>query len=179
MPKRSAEENGDLFSSFWTQKTHLGYFALLRLFIGYSFFIAGWGKYSQHGYLNPSPASPPLANVLNHWLTGTPSMPAGWYRQFIEIVVLPNAHLFGILVCAGELVVGAMLLLGLGTRLAGLLGAFMAANFFLASGHMGPSNALVNQAFVLTSLLLMLAAAGRAWGVDWFLRRARPAALLW
>jgi len=165
-------------SSFTQEKTYLGFFALLRFFLGFSFLKAGWGKYLS-GYLDPSPASVPLAGVLNFWLTGASPMPAGWYREFIEGIVLPNVHLFGILVCLGELTAGALLLTGLCTRLAGLLGAFLALNFFFASGHLGPSHALVNQTFVAASLLLMLAAAGRAWGLDWFLHRAMPKSPLW
>jgi len=178
MAKKSTRGNGGFFSSFVQEKCYLGYFALLRLFLGYTFFVAGWGKYKL-GFLDPSPASPPLAGIFNMWLSGQKPMPAGWYHDLTVKVFLPNAHLFGILVCVGELAVGAMLLLGLGTRLAGLLGAVMTLNYYFASGHMGPSNALINQAFTICSLLLMLSAAGRAWGIDFFLRRAWPRALLW
>jgi thiosulfate dehydrogenase [quinone] large subunit len=179
MSKKSGKDNGSFFTSFFREKTPLGLFALLRLFVGYVFLTAGWQKYSQHGYLNPSPASMPLGRVLSQWLKGPAAMPEGWYRHFLESVVLPNSHVFGVLVCVGEVAVGIMLLLGLGTRLAGLLGAFMALNFYFASGHLGPSNTIATQTFVLANLLLMLSAAGRAWGADWFLRRAWPKALLW
>jgi thiosulfate dehydrogenase (quinone) large subunit len=170
--------NGGFIGSFSGEKTFLGFFAMLRVFLGWVFLKAGWGKYLD-GYLSPEISSVPLAKILKVWLFSSPVMPAGWYREFIEGVVLPNAHLFGALLCLGELAVGALLMLGLGTRLAGLLGAFLAANIYLASGHLGPAQALINQLVILNCLLLALAAAGRAWGADFFLRRALPKVPLW
>jgi uncharacterized membrane protein YphA (DoxX/SURF4 family) len=179
MGKRAGGGGGGNFAgSFTGEKTWLGFFALLRIFVGYAFLKAGWEKYLD-GYLNPSVNAIPLARPLAAWLAAPNPLPSGWYREFLAGVVLPNAHLFGVLVCLGELAVGVLLVLGLGTRLAGLLGAFLAANIYLASAHTGPAQALVNQLIMLICLLLALAAAGRAWGADFFLRRAMPKVPLW
>lgn len=176
--KASGGGSGGFISSFAGEKTWLGFFALLRIFLGWVFLRAGWGKYLD-GYLSPEISSAPLAKMLKVWLYSSPALPTGWYRGFIEGVVLPNAHLFGVLMCLGELAVGILLILGLGTRLGGLLGAFLATNIYLASGHLGPAQALINQLTLLVCLLLALSAAGRAWGADYFLRRALPKIPLW
>ncbi len=169
---------GKFFSSFCQEKTCLGFFALLRVFIGYSFLTAGWQKYLG-GWLNPSTGSAPLTGVLSNWLSGATPMPPGWYRNFLVDIAVPNAHLFGILVCLGEVFVGALLLLGLCTRLSGLLGAFMCLNYYLAARHTVGAVGLVNETFVVANLLLLLSAAGRAWGIDWFLHRSMPKSPLW
>jgi thiosulfate dehydrogenase (quinone) large subunit len=178
MGKKSGGGNESFIGSFGGEKTWLGSFALLRIFLGWVFLKAGWGKYLG-GYLNPEINSAPLAKLLKVWLFSSPTLPEGWYRQFVEGVVLPNAHLFGALVCLGELTTGVLLFLGLGTRLGGLLGAFLAANIYLASGHLGPAQALISQLVIFNCLLLALTAAGRAWGADFFLRRALPKIPLW
>ncbi|HET7466172.1 MAG TPA: DoxX family membrane protein [Candidatus Dormibacteraeota bacterium] len=52
-------------------------------------------------------------------------------HQFLEAVVVPNWFLFGVLQGAGETVVGVLLLLGIGTRWAAILGVLLAANLAL------------------------------------------------
>jgi uncharacterized membrane protein YphA (DoxX/SURF4 family) len=52
-------------------------------------------------------------------------------HDFLENVVVPNWFVFGVLQGAGETVVGVLLLLGIATRWAGLLGLLLAANLAL------------------------------------------------
>jgi len=49
-------------------------------------------------------------------------------HQILENLVVPNWFLFGVLQGAGETVVGILLLLGIGTRWAAILGVLLAAN---------------------------------------------------
>ena len=49
-------------------------------------------------------------------------------HQFLESVVAPNWFLFGVMQGAGETVVGVLLLLGIGTLWAAILGVLLAAN---------------------------------------------------
>jgi uncharacterized membrane protein YphA (DoxX/SURF4 family) len=49
-------------------------------------------------------------------------------HQFLESVVVPNWFLFGVAQGAGETVVGVLLILGVATRWAALLGLLLAAN---------------------------------------------------
>ena len=82
MGKKEQQNHGGQFGSFWSsilkEKTSLGLFVLLRLFIGYSFLMAGWGKY-QHYWLSPSPAAEPLATALQRFMAGPGSLP-DWFE---------------------------------------------------------------------------------------------------
>ncbi|HEV2217729.1 MAG TPA: DoxX family membrane protein [Candidatus Dormibacteraeota bacterium] len=49
-------------------------------------------------------------------------------HQFLETVVAPNWFVFGVMQGAAETVVGVLLLLGIGTRWAAILGVLLAAN---------------------------------------------------
>lgn len=79
----------------------------------------------------------------------------GFYRNFLESVVLPNLGLFTPLVVFGELLVALLLLTGTVTRLAAAL-----AMFFIA-------------------LVVLLGAAGRSLGIDRFLHDRYPSIVLW
>jgi uncharacterized membrane protein YphA (DoxX/SURF4 family) len=52
-------------------------------------------------------------------------------HQVLEAVVVPNWFVFGLLQGAGETAVGILLLVGLGTRWAAILGVLLAANLAL------------------------------------------------
>jgi len=56
----------------------------------------------------------------------------GWYADFLEGFVIPNAARFGPLIAWGEVLVGVGLILGAFTGFAALAGAFMNLNFMLA-----------------------------------------------
>src|SRR5881409_1380564 len=62
--------------------------------------------------------------------------PIGWYKDFLEQTVLPNAALFATLQVWGEVAVGIGLTLGFLTRLTALVGLYLAVNFGLASQWM-------------------------------------------
>src|SRR5947207_12404303 len=59
--------------------------------------------------------------------------PVGWYKDFLENVVLPHASLFAKLQAYGEVVVGIGLILGLLTGLTATIGLFLTANYGLAT----------------------------------------------
>ena len=177
MPKKGSGTGG-FFSSFTREKSFLGYFALLRVFVGSAFLTAGWEKY-QHGWLSPDLGTGPLARMLTVWISGPPTMPHNWYRSFLTGIVMPNAHLFGSLICLVEIVIGLLLILGLLSRLSALTGAFLSLNFLLATWHISHVYRFETEAFIVCSILILLSAAGRSWGADWFLRRAWPKSILW
>lgn len=99
------------------------------------------------------------------------------YRGFIEATILRAPGLFGAFQLVAEFLLGAGLLLGALTPLAGLGAALFFFNLFLA--FMG------GQEWIWTYVLLTVSAvvaaltrSGRAWGVDgWLLRRRGEPAL--
>lgn len=72
---------------------------------------------------------------LEGFLTGRAEDSVAWYRVILESVVLPAQGFFAFLVAYGELALGIALIIGLATRYAAFLGAFMVLNFWLAKGQ--------------------------------------------
>ena len=103
--------------------------------------------------------------------------PIGWYKDFLEQTVLPNASLFATLQVWGEVAVGIGLTLGFLTRLTALVGLYLAVNFGLASQWMSFGQQGFHLLLVTSMVIFIGAGAGRAWGLDaLLLRRADPGA---
>lgn len=106
--------------------------------------------------------------------------PIDWYKTFLEQTVLPHATLFATLQVCGEVAVGIGLVLGLATRLTGLIGLYLAANFGLASQWMSFGQQGFHLLLVTSMVIFIGAGAGRVWGLDaQLLRRAGPATSRW
>ncbi|MGL4820158.1 MAG: DoxX family membrane protein [Bacilli bacterium] len=99
---------------------------LARLYLGYEWLIAGWGKISGEfdaaGFLHGA-----IANASGEY----PSV-LGWWASFLESFALPNIELFNFLVAWGEVAVGLGLILGAFTKTAAFFGAFMNVAFMLS-----------------------------------------------
>jgi uncharacterized membrane protein YphA (DoxX/SURF4 family) len=128
----------------------------------------------------------PVPVVSERWLGVMPKIvarqasenPLSFYKQFLEGTVLPNSTVFAQLTAWGETVTGLGLTLGLLTGLASLTGLVLVLNYGLATQWMSPGQ----QGFHLVLFFLMLAffvaRAGRTWGIDGWLARRKPGALL-
>ena len=97
--------------------------------------------------------------------------PIGWYKDFLEQTVLPNAALFATLQAWGEVAVGIGLTLGLATRLTALVGLYLAVNFGLATQWMSSGQQGFHVLLVTSMIIFIGAGAGRAWGLDALLLR--------
>ena len=147
---------------------------VLRLYLGYEWMVAGWGKLT-----NGFDASGFLKGTLAKAAGEHPAV-QGWWAAFIENVALPNVGLFNFLVPWGEFLVGIALILGLFTTFAALMGAVM--NFaFMFSGTTSTNPQMV----LLTVFILVAGANAGRYGVDhwvlpylrqWWHRPQRPAA---
>jgi uncharacterized membrane protein YphA (DoxX/SURF4 family) len=144
--------------------------AVLRVVVGAWFLKAVWTKLTL-GWLwgvVPYPAVSPrfLAFQPKRVAEFAAGNPVGWYKDFLEGTVVPNASWWATLQAYGEAAVGIGLVLGLLTGLTALVGLFLAVNFGLATQWMS----FGQQGFHLlltTSMIIFLAArAGRAWGLD-------------
>jgi thiosulfate dehydrogenase [quinone] large subunit len=101
------------------------------------------------------------------------------YRGFLEGTVLPHLDLFALLITWGELLVGVALVLGLLTRLASLAGIVMTTNYLLAKGASWLAPTSNDALFIVILAVVLVGAAGRAYGVDFFLARRWPRGPLW
>jgi thiosulfate dehydrogenase (quinone) large subunit len=141
---------------------------IARLYLGYNWLTSGWGKLGNPAWVQTGAA------LKGFWenavkVAEPPARPAiafDWYRAFIQ-ALLDGGHYtwFAKLVTAGELLIGAALVLGAFVGIAAFLGGFMNWNFMMAG------TAGVNPVFFVLSVLLIVAwkTAGW-WGVDrWLL----------
>jgi thiosulfate dehydrogenase [quinone] large subunit len=135
-----------------------------RLYTGYFFFTYGLQKVTG-GFGGPA-----LRQTLEGWVAQTRYR---FYVPFLQNLAIPYADVLAWLVIFGEIGVGVALLLGLASRFAALVGAFLCLNFLFASGVPLLS---VEQPVVFTVLLVTIyaTAAGRALGLDAFLARRLP-----
>ena len=92
------------------------------------------------------------------------------YGQFVENVVLPNIGVFGWLVWFAEAAIAVSLLLGLLTRLGGLLGFFQATNLLVGLAAVPHEWYWSYVMLALFCLLFALTGAGRFFGLDGYLR---------
>lgn len=143
----------------------------VRLYLGWAWLHAGWGKITGVGAHPWGPET-----ILGFWkravaIPEAPARPAityDWYRSFLESLININADSwFAPLVAWGEFLVGVALIFGAFVGIAALIGAFMNMNFMLAGA------ASTNPVLLLLAILLILAwkTAGW-WGLDrWLLPR--------
>lgn len=160
--------------------------AVLRIFMGIVFFANGVAK-----------------------LTGDRNVVIGWYRGFLIVrdearnilqfevnernetgtmvpylknvvndFILPNWDIFQWVVAYTEVGVGVLLILGLATRGASLVGLLF--QLFLALVYLSSNRWMFEQPHEYVPMfILAIVPAGRSWGIDELLLRARPALRRW
>jgi thiosulfate dehydrogenase [quinone] large subunit len=143
--------------------------ALLRVYLGAIFLIA---------------AIPKLRDDFTPGLVGFVEQRAlehshVFYREFLQEMVLPNAHLFAGLVTWGESLVGVLLILGLMTRLSAIVALLLTLNYMLAKGAWPWTPSSNDAAFATISLALVIGAAGRTFGLDSILAKRWPRSVFW
>ncbi len=131
---------------------------LLRVYTGIFFFYYGWSKITNPNFADG------IAGCL-----GSRESTFGFYRPFVESVVIPNKGFFAVLITYGEVALGIALVLGLATRYAAFAGAFMVANFWFAKGQ--GILAAQNHDIIWVIILIVLGGlhAGRVMSLDHWL----------
>ncbi len=150
--------------------------AVLRIVVGAWFLKAVWTKLAV-GFVwgvVPYPAVSPrfLAFHPKRVAEFAAGNPIGWYKEFLEGIVLPHSGAFATLQAYGEAAVGIGLTLGLLTGLAAPVGLFLSLNYALATQWMSFGQQGFHVLLVPTMLALVATRAGRVWGIDgWALAR--------
>ncbi len=104
---------------------HLWPITLLRVYTGAFFLYHGFGKLRSDSF----------ADSMVGFLNGRLDDMFGFFRPFVESVVLPHNVLFAQFVSWGEFTIGLGLIVGLATRWASVAGAFLVACFWFAKGQ--------------------------------------------
>jgi uncharacterized membrane protein YphA (DoxX/SURF4 family) len=119
-----------MFMNFLREnKIAAGILTVLRLYLGYSWFTAGFGKLTGGGF----DASGFLKGAVANPVKGPDgNMVYGWYVNFLESFALPNIDVFNFIVPWGETLIGLGLMLGCLTTAAMFFGLVMNFSFFLA-----------------------------------------------
>jgi uncharacterized membrane protein YphA (DoxX/SURF4 family) len=94
-----------------------------------------------------------------------------WQRAFVAQVVQPNFYIFAPQVYAAEVVIAISLLLGLFTRIGGVLGALMGLNLWLGLYRAPDEWPWAYFFLILLQITFVVYAAGRSLGLDAVLHR--------
>src|SRR5262245_41653955 len=106
---------------------------IIRLYVGYEWLSAGWGKLSGGTWATGEPLKSFWENAAAVPEQGKPAIAVGWYRNFIQFMLDNGWYTwFASLVMWGELLIGIALILGALTGIAAFFGAFLNWNFIMA-----------------------------------------------
>jgi uncharacterized membrane protein YphA (DoxX/SURF4 family) len=155
-----------------SSRTYGFWLALFRIYLGAFWLDHGLGK------LRAQPAFGAPDGAMIQFVNSTLAKTSGPYHAFMASTVSQNVPVFATLVEFGEVTAGALLLLGLFTRLGGLLGAVLALNYWAAKGDYAgfSSFAGFDMLAVAASALHLALPTGRYLGLDGVVSRRRSVA---
>jgi thiosulfate dehydrogenase [quinone] large subunit len=163
----TVEVEGPGFARYLFSNTRAGLFWLpIRLFLGFSWFEAGFHKATGGGWLDGG------ASLKGYWMgavsipeQGRPPITYDWYRDFINFLLNGNHETwFAWVITFGEMAVGIGLIVGALTGIAAFFGALMNMSFLLAGS--ASSNPVLFTAAI--GLILAWRVAGY-YGIDRYL----------
>lgn len=123
---------------------------VLRLYVGYQWIHAGWGKLTGEGFSAQGFIQGAIAKSVPASPGAKPAVQA-WWGSFLENFALPNIDLFNFLVPWGEFLVGLALILGFASIFAAVMGMTMNMAFLL-SGTVSTNANLLALQFILVAL---------------------------
>jgi thiosulfate dehydrogenase (quinone) large subunit len=153
-----------------SSRNYGGWLALVRILTGAIWLVHGVPK-----FLHSDTFMPP-GGFFGSYLQRGLAASSGPYHDFLANVVAPNAGVFAELVRLGEVCVGISLVLGLFTRLGGLVGILLPLNYIAARGGLGSFSAwgAIDGCMILLSAINFVLPTGRVAGVDALLPHRVP-----
>jgi thiosulfate dehydrogenase [quinone] large subunit len=146
-----------------SSKTAAGLLTVLRLYVGWKFLTAGWGKLTGD---KPFNASGFIKGAIAK-AGGEKPVVQDWYGDFLQGFAQTNTDLFNILVPWGEFLVGVGLITGTLTTFAALMGIFMNFNFLFAGSISSNPNLIIVQFFLLAAGMNAGRFGGDYWVIPW------------
>lgn len=116
----------------FTNTTSAWIWLILRLYLGYSWLTAGWGKITSDAWVGENAGVAVKGFMQGALALVEEGHVPTWYAWFLENIVIPNAVPFSYMVAVGEVLVGLGLIVGLLTGIAAFFGAMMNMSFLLA-----------------------------------------------
>jgi len=153
-----------------SSRTYGGWLALVRGLTGIVWLTHGVPKFLHSDRFMPPGGM--FATYLQRGLAAG----SGPYHDFLANVVQPNAAVFAELVRLGEVCVGISLVLGLFTRLGGLIGILLPLNYIAARGGFGSFTewGTIDGCLLLLSAINVVLPTGRVAGIDALMTRRKP-----
>ena len=150
-----------MFVAYLESVKYVGHFfplAVLRVYLGWSFFATAWARVHSD-YLT----QPRIAAAITEWAP-TSAAPE-WYKEFLDKIVVPNWQVFAYCVVYFGFLVGVSFILGFFVRPVALLAALVTLNFIYNSG---PDIIELHKLHLVLFLILAWLGAGRCLGLDYF-----------
>jgi thiosulfate dehydrogenase [quinone] large subunit len=141
-------------------------FALLRVYLGWSWIDAGWHKVTDPKWVGTGEALQGFwARAVAIPETGKPAISYDWYRSFIQFMLDNQWYTwFAKLVAYGEFLIGIALIVGAFVGIAAFFGGFLNWNFIMAG------TASTNALLFAIAIILILAWKVAGWyGLDRYL----------
>lgn len=139
------------------------FLTVLRLYVGWKFISAGWGKLSGD---KPFDASGFIKGAIAK-TGGERPVVQQWYGDFLQGFALTNIEVFNFLVPWGEFLVGIGLITGTLTTFAALMGIFMNFNFLFSGAISHNPNLILIQFFLLAAGMNAGRFGGDYWVIPW------------
>lgn len=138
---------------FVADKRSAAIWLLLRIYVGWMWVSAGWGKLHNPAWVGDSSGAAIIGFVTRalEKTTGPHPDVQGWYATFLQQVVLPHPALWAYMVSMGEFLVGVALLAGFLVGISAFFGVFMNLSFLLAG------TVSTNPIFLILGIFLILA----------------------
>lgn len=125
----------------------------IRVYVGFVWLMAGSAKLSEPVWVGEK-AGVAVTGFLNGALQKTAGAHPdvqGWYAWPIQNIGLPNATIFSYLVTFGEILIGALIIVGAFTAIATFFGLVMNFSYLLAGA------VSVNPQLIILEIFLLLA----------------------
>ncbi len=154
-------DENPLSSWLFSNTTSAWIWLVLRVYLGYSWLMAGIGKVTSDAWTGEN-AGVAIEGFMGGALAKVEEGDvASWYAAFLESVVIPNAVPFSYMVAWGEVLVGLGLIVGLLTGIAAFFGATMNMSFLMAG------TVSTNPIMFMIALLIIMAWKVAGWyGLD-------------
>jgi uncharacterized membrane protein YphA (DoxX/SURF4 family) len=151
-----------------TTKQYGAWLAVFRILVGAMWLIHGYGKLTDPQWALPN-------GNCYQFVTGMTANTQGFYHDFVTGTVLPNITVFAHLIAWGETLTGVSLVLGLLTRVGGLVGFLLPIQYFIGKGaytHLD-SYAGLDTLTSLASALNLVLPTGAVFGLDALIGRRK------